>query len=214
MSNHVRRIAIAAALAFLSASSHAQPAQPSVRARVDEIFRRWTPSTPGCAIGVDVKGEPVVRAAYGMADLEREAPNTPETIFETGSVAKQFTATAVLLLARDGKLSLDDPVRRYIPELPVSAAAVTIRQMLQHTSGLRDWGNVVNLTGWPRGTRVHTHAHVLDILGAPAGAQLHAGDALVLQQLRLQPRRHPGLDGSAACRSPSSRRSGSSSRWE
>jgi CubicO group peptidase (beta-lactamase class C family) len=99
-----------------------------------------------------------------MADLEHQIPNTADTIFEAGSVSKQFTAAAVLLLARDGRLSLDDPVRRHLPELPEAAAAVTIRQMLQHTSGLRDWGSVAGIAGWPRTSRVHTHAHVLDIL--------------------------------------------------
>jgi CubicO group peptidase (beta-lactamase class C family) len=80
----------------------------------------------------------VLRRAYGLADLEHEAVNRPDTIFGTRSVAKQFTAMAVLLLAKDGKLSLDDPVRKHPPELPASAAAVTVRQMLQHTGGLRD----------------------------------------------------------------------------
>jgi CubicO group peptidase (beta-lactamase class C family) len=69
-----------------------------------------------------------------------------------------------MLLARDGKLSLDDPVRKYIPEVPEPGGPVTIRQMLQHTSGLRDWGNLAAIAGWPRGTRLHTHAHVLDIV--------------------------------------------------
>src|SRR5262249_47676945 len=87
-----------------------------------------------------------------------------ETIFEAGSVSKQFTAAAVLLLARDGKLSLDDPVRKVIPELPDSAAPVTIRHMLTHTSGLRDWGNIEGIAGWPRTSRVYTHAHVLEIV--------------------------------------------------
>jgi CubicO group peptidase (beta-lactamase class C family) len=101
-------------------------------------------------------------------------------------VSKQFTAAAVLLLAREGKLSLDDAVRKYIPELPDYAATapaatngqgdathgdakvhggpLTIRHMLNHTSGLRDWGSVAGIAGWPRTTRVHTHAHVLDIV--------------------------------------------------
>ena len=106
----------------------------------------------------------MLESAYGMADLEHGVANRPDTIFEAGSVSKQFTAAAVLLLAEDGKLSLDDPVRKYIPELPDYAASITIRQMLHHTSGLRDWGNVAWIGGWPRGTRVHTHDHVLDIL--------------------------------------------------
>ena len=92
-------------------------ATPSAAA-VDEVFSKWTTSTPGCAVGVAVGGKPVLMKAYGMADLERDVRNTPETIFESGSVAKQFTAMAVQLLAQDGKLSIDDPVRKYIPELP------------------------------------------------------------------------------------------------
>ncbi len=110
----------------------------------------------------------MLEKAYGMADLEHGVPNRTDTIFEAGSVSKQFTAAAVLLLARDGKLSLDDPVRKYVPELPEYAMPITIRQMLHHTSGLRDWGSVEWIAGWPRGTRVYTHAHVLDILGAAA----------------------------------------------
>ena len=137
---------------------------PSPAAAVDEIFAKWTSSTPGCAVGVAVGGKPVLLKAYGMADLEHDVRNTPDTIFEAGSVAKQFTAMAVQLLASDGKLSLDDPVRKYIPELPDYGKPLTIRHMLSHTSGLRDWGSVEGIAGWPRTTREYTHAHVLDIV--------------------------------------------------
>jgi CubicO group peptidase (beta-lactamase class C family) len=133
-------------------------------ARVDAVFARWTSNTPGCAVGVGVGGRTVLERAYGMADLERDVPNRPETIFEAGSVSKQFTAAAILLLAADGKLSLDDPVRKYVPELPDYGSPLTIRHMLTHTSGLRDWGALAGVAGWPRGSRVHTHAHVVEIL--------------------------------------------------
>jgi CubicO group peptidase (beta-lactamase class C family) len=166
--------------------------------QVDKIFSKWTSSTPGCAVGVAVDGKPALAKAYGMADLEHDVKNTADTIFEAGSVSKQFTAAAVLLLAREGKLSLDDPVRRYIPELPdyppppdgilagsggqapppargtlagssgsgsaTRSVPLTIRHLLHHTSGLRDWGNIAGIAGWPRTTRVHTHAHVLEIV--------------------------------------------------
>jgi CubicO group peptidase (beta-lactamase class C family) len=134
------------------------------RKQVDEIFKAVTQSTPGCAVGADVKGEPVVRAAYGMADLEHDVPFTVDTISSPGSVGKQFTAAAVLLLARDGKLSLDDPARKYLPELPPSAAEVTIRQMLNHTAGLRDWGYLTAMAGIPRDRYGTTLDTVLDIL--------------------------------------------------
>src|SRR5262245_42391916 len=95
-----------------------QPSDPSKGAAVDAIFSRWTAATPGCAVGVAIDGAPALAKAYGMADLEHDVPVSADTIFEAGSVSKQFTAAAVLLLARDGKLSIDDPVRTYIPELP------------------------------------------------------------------------------------------------
>lgn len=152
--------ASAALVAVLSAAG--APATPDP-AKIDALFARWTANSPGCAVGVAEKGKVVFEKAYGMADLEHDVPNTPDTIFEAGSVAKQFTAAAVLLLARDGKLSLDDPVRTYIPELPDYGKPLTIRHLLTHTSGLRDWSDVVAIGGWPRTTRVYTQAQVLEV---------------------------------------------------
>jgi CubicO group peptidase (beta-lactamase class C family) len=146
-------------------------------ASVDAVFSRWTTATPGCAVGVGVNGKAVLERAYGMADLEHDVPNAPDTIFEAGSVSKQFTAAAVLLLARDGKLSIDDPVRKYVPELPDYGVPLTIRHMLTHTSGLRDWGEVAGIAGWPRTTRVHTHAHVLDIVSRQKALNFTPGTA-------------------------------------
>jgi CubicO group peptidase (beta-lactamase class C family) len=166
---------VALAAPVPAALASRQSAAPD--AAVDKVFARWTEQTPGCAVGIAVKGRPVREQAYGMADLEHDVKNRPDTIFEAGSVSKQFTAAAVLLLAREGKLALDDPARKYVPELPDYGAPLTIRHMLQHTSGLRDWGEVASLAGWPRTTRVHTHAHVLDIvsrqraLNFPPGTQ-------------------------------------------
>ena len=146
-----------------SAQTGAAPAD--ARERVDRIFASFDrPAGPGCAVGVSFSGEPVLTAAYGMADLEHDVAITPESVFEPGSVTKQFTAAAVLLLAQQGKLALDDPVRKYIPEVPDYGTPITIRHLLNHTSGLRDWGNVEAIAGWPRTTREYTHAHVLEIL--------------------------------------------------
>lgn len=132
--------------------------------KIDAIFSKWTAATPGCSLGVMIDGKVVVERAYGMADLERDVPIVATSIFEAGSVSKQFTAAAVLLLEQDGKLKLDDPIRKYIPEVPDYGTPITIRHMLQHTSGLRDWGVVEGIAGWPRTTRANTHAHVLDII--------------------------------------------------
>lgn len=156
---------LAALCIVLAGAAAAVAAQPADRqAAVDKVFAAWNTATPGCAVGVAENGVPVLQRAYGMADLEHEAPNRPDTIFEAGSVSKQFTAAAMILLARDGKVSLDDDVRKYVPELPVYDAPVTIRQMLSHTSGLRDWGNLAGIAGMPRGSRVYSHAHVVDLL--------------------------------------------------
>lgn len=165
-------LAVVIAVVPIALSSQSPPAAAS---NVDTVFAKWTASTPGCAVGVATGGTPVLAKGYGMADLEHDVRISPDTIFEAGSVSKQFTAAAVMLLARDGKLSLDDQVRKYIPELPdyepVGApqphgggGGLTIRQMLTHTSGLRDWGSVAGIAGWPRTTRVHTQAHMLDIV--------------------------------------------------
>jgi CubicO group peptidase (beta-lactamase class C family) len=145
-------------------------------ARVDEVFEKYeTTESPGCAVAVAEGGRTVLARAYGMSDLERETPNTVDTVFEAGSVSKQFTAAAVMLLARDGKLSLDDAVRKHIPELPDYGAPLTIRQMLTHTSGLRDWGAVVAAAGWPRGSRVHTHGHVLEVVSRQKALNFPSG---------------------------------------
>jgi CubicO group peptidase (beta-lactamase class C family) len=173
----IRRVAPLALLLNLLATTIAAAQAAVPAAAVDAIFARWTTSTPGCAVGVAVGGKPVLMKAYGMADLEHDVPNTPDTIFESGSVAKQFTAMAIMLLVEDGRLSLDDQVRKHVPQLPDYGVPLTIRHMLTHTSGLRDWGSVAAIAGAPRTSREYTHAHVLDIvsrqksLNFPPGTQ-------------------------------------------
>jgi CubicO group peptidase (beta-lactamase class C family) len=151
-------------LVFASPPTVAQtPANISIR--IDELFEPWASvDTPGCAVGIAKDGLTVFERAYGMADLEWEIPNSTETIFEAGSVSKQFTAAAVVLIALDGRLRLDDDIRKYIPEVPDYGHKITIRHLLSHTSGLRDWGRIVEISGWDRERRAHTQADVLDIL--------------------------------------------------
>ena len=158
----MKRILVAIALAVLPATLFSQ--SPTVESKVDAVFAKWGSETPGCAVGVATNGKPVLAKGYGMADLEHDIKITPDSLFEAGSVSKQFTAAAVMLVARDGKLSIDDQVSKYIPELPDYGSPLTIRHMLNHTSGLRDWGNVAGIAGWPRTTRVHTQGHMLDIV--------------------------------------------------
>jgi CubicO group peptidase (beta-lactamase class C family) len=133
--------------------------------RIDGLFARWNrPTTPGCALEVTEGGLPVAVRGYGSEDLEHVIPIRPTTVFEAGSVSKQFTAAAILLLVEDGKLKLGDDVRKYVPELPPRDEAVRIRHLLNHTSGLRDWGSVAELAGWPRGTAAYTMDDALAII--------------------------------------------------
>jgi len=156
------RYLVLAPLALFAAPAAAQP-DPAVR--VDSLFAAWNKAeSPGCAVGVSQNGRTVLSRAYGSANLEHGIPNTPATVFEAGSVSKQFTAAAIVRLAQQGKLSLDDDVRRHLPEVPDYGTPITLRHLLNHTSGLRDWGSVMQLAGWPRGTRIYTHAHTLDVV--------------------------------------------------
>ena len=156
-------------IALLSTATWAQvPDKDKVVAGAERAFEKVTKAyvapAPGCAAAVSLNGDVVFEKAFGLSDLELNVPNTTQTIFESGSVAKQFTAAALVLLQQDGKLSIDDPVRKYIPELPDYGAPLTIRHLLNHTSGLRDWGTVMGLTGAGRGDRVISQDLALDVI--------------------------------------------------
>ena len=126
---------------------------PSARAQLPDelaaIFARWDRTdSPGAAVAVAREGLVLHAQGFGLANLEFSVPISPQTAFNAGSVAKQFTATAILLLEAQGRLTLDDPVRRYVPELPKIADGITLRQLLHHTSGLRDIWALTDLAGW------------------------------------------------------------------
>ncbi|MGH9795656.1 MAG: serine hydrolase domain-containing protein [Candidatus Acidiferrales bacterium] len=123
----------------LLAGTPAYAQEQDKTAEIDKIFSWATPSTPGCAVAASQHGKVVVNRAYGSADLERDVPITPSTIFDAGSLQKQFVAAAVLLLVEDQRLSLSDDVRKYVPELPDTGHKITVDHLLTHTSGIRDW---------------------------------------------------------------------------
>lgn len=155
----------------------AQEVPPVDLGAIDEIFEVFNGTfSPGCAVGVSSAGEIFLERAYGMADLEHDVTNRPETVFEPGSVSKQFTAAATILLALEGRLSLDDDIRTFLPELPEYQAPITIRHLIHHTSGLRDWGTVAAIEGWPRTTRVYTHAQMLDITSRQMALNYRPGE--------------------------------------
>ena len=168
-------VAAALALPIVAAPSHAQSTE--LIAIADKAFAPWnTTHGPGCAVGIARGGTVRLTRGYGMADIVGERPITPSTILESGSVAKQFTATAVMLLVSDGKLRLDDDARTVIPELPTYGRPITIRHLLTHTSGLREWSNLVEWQGWPRGTRLHTQNDVFDIVTRQKAINYPVGD--------------------------------------
>ncbi len=157
----MKHVLIFCALCIVSFSGHSQSADTV--SLIDEIIH-WNNATPGGSILVSKGDKIIYQKAFGLADLEHNVPNTIETIFEAGSVSKQFTAASILLLATEGKLSTQDDVRKYIPELPAYDAQILIQHLLNHTSGLKDWGTIGSLTGWPRTTRVYTQALALEII--------------------------------------------------
>lgn len=116
---------------------------------IDQLMSRYMGQVPGASVLVLRDGQPVFRRSYGLADLEDNVAATPSTNYRLASITKQFTAACILLLAEDGKLKLDDPVKRWLPSLPAAADTVTLRHLLSHTSGLIDYEDVMpeNLTG-------------------------------------------------------------------
>jgi len=121
---------------------------PAQRRAIDAIFQPYDkPAVPGCALGVFRGGRIAYARGYGWADLERRVPITSATLFDIGSTSKQFAAASIALLADEHKLSFDDPVRKYIPELPDYGAPLTIDNMMRHISGLRDYAGLLVLAG-------------------------------------------------------------------
>src|SRR5437867_2178865 len=120
----------------------------SLREKVDKVFAQWDkPDSPGCELAVIRSSDLVYKRGYGMANLEHSIPMSPASIMDTGSVSKQFTAMAIALLAEQGKLALDDDVRKYLPEIPQYEVPVTIRHLIHHTSGIRDYLTLMNIAG-------------------------------------------------------------------
>jgi CubicO group peptidase (beta-lactamase class C family) len=116
--------------------------------KIDSLFAKYNSKTSGVAVSVVKDGEIVLKKGYGSANLEYDIPITPKTIFNIGSVSKQFTTFSIYLLEEQGKISLDDDIRKYIPELPVHEKIITIRHLCAHTSGLKDQWSLLTLAGW------------------------------------------------------------------
>ena len=148
---HQRVLGVTAVVSLALCSYCAESSASEVGAdspAVDGLFTEWDkPGPPGCALAVGQDGAPIYTRGYGYANLDYGIPVTPQTVFDVGSVTKQFTAASLSMLALEGKLSLDDDVRRWLPELPQYDSSITLRHMLHHTSGLRDYLNLFPLAG-------------------------------------------------------------------
>ncbi len=131
---------------------------------IEKAFDRYKPTTPGAQLAISRNGQVIFSRAWGIADMEHNVPLTTESIIEAGSVSKQFTAASILLLEQQGKLSLSDDVRKYVPEISQYGNTITLRHLMQHTSGIKDWGSVAGIAGWPRSTKTYSNDDALDII--------------------------------------------------
>jgi CubicO group peptidase (beta-lactamase class C family) len=167
---------VLAYIAFAFVPIYAQDANQN---KVDAIFSSYTrPGSPGCAVGVIRNGNFIYRKAYGLASLELNVPLSSQSVFYVGSVSKQFTAASVVLAAEQGFLSLDDNVRKYIPELPDYGHPITLRQMLHHTSGFRDFLTLLYLSG-QNVSDLHSADEVLALIARQKGLNNLPGDEFI-----------------------------------
>jgi len=165
------------ALLFILSIQPSRCQMSRIAAKTDSLFAEWNkPGMPGAAVGVVHGGKLIYAKGFGEADVETGAKIGPETIFHVASVSKQFTAYAIVLLAEQGKLSLDDDIRKHIPEVPDFGKTITIRHLLNHTSGLRDQWNLLVMAGWQLDD-VITKQHVMNLVTRQKELNFEPGSA-------------------------------------
>lgn len=161
--------------------------QAPIDTRVDRLFVEWDrPDSPGCAVAAQQNGRVVHARGYGSANLDYRVPLGTRSVFYLASVSKQFTAAAVVLAARQGHLSLDDDIRRWLPRIPDYGTPITVRHLVHHTSGLRDYLTLLSIAG-ARLDDVLTDAALIDLLArqkalnfAPGSEHLYSNTGYVL----------------------------------
>jgi CubicO group peptidase (beta-lactamase class C family) len=148
----------------------------AIQQKVDAIFATYNnPDSPGCAVGIVRDGDFVYKRGFGMGSIELQSPLSRESVFYMGSVSKQFTAASVVLAAEKGYLSLDDDIRKWIPEIPLYGHTITLRQMLHHTSGLRDEIGLLSLAGKPI-EDINTTSEIIDLIARQKRLNFNPGD--------------------------------------
>jgi CubicO group peptidase (beta-lactamase class C family) len=161
-------------------AAHAQNLPADVTTKIDAIFDKWNkPESPGCALGVYRDGHVVYTRGYGMANLNDDVPITPSTVFHVASMSKQFTAASIILLGQQGKLSLDDDVHKYIPELPDFGGRITLRNLLHHTSGIRDQWALLDLNGWRYSQDLITDEDIMSVVARQKQLNFSPGEKMV-----------------------------------
>jgi CubicO group peptidase (beta-lactamase class C family) len=153
-----------------------KPKATSPNEQVDEVFSPWdNNSTPGAAVAIVKDGSIIYKKGYGLANLEYDIPISTSSIFHIASISKQFTVFSILLLEKQGKLSLEDDIRKYIPEVPYFGKTITLRHLASHTSGLRDQWSLLEMAGW-RMDDVITKEHILKLVSKQKELNFNPGD--------------------------------------
>lgn len=166
---------IASVLIFTVINSFGQISKEQIK-KTDSLFTVWNMANhPGGAVLISKNGKTIFSKAYGLASLEYNIPNTENTLFNIGSVSKQFTAMGIVLLEEQNKLSFDDDIRKHIPELVNYDKIITIRHLLDHTSGLRDLHGLLGLAGW-RPADLETNEHVYRVFKNQKDLNFNPGD--------------------------------------
>lgn len=144
---------------------------------VDKVFKSIKKDTPGCGLGIMKDEALIYENAYGLANLEHNIPNTTDTVFRIASTSKQFTAMSTLILAEEGEISLDDDIRKYVPEMPDYGATITIRHLVNHTSGIRDFLTLFFLKGY-KDQDYYTETELLEMLSRQENLDFMPGEKM------------------------------------
>ena len=150
-------------LVFADNTFYGQTNDTTVDNQIDKLFSGYNRATPGVAVAVVKDGKIIFKKGYGTANLEYDLPITTKTVFQIASVSKQFTAFSIYLLEKQGKISLEDDVRKYLPEVPDVGKTIKIKHLLAHTSGIKDQTALLTLAGW-RMDDVTTTQHILRLI--------------------------------------------------
>ena len=176
MRSMLQEIILAIALLLVSGAAAAQNLSPAQTGKIDEVFRQYNkPDSAGCALGVYRNGSVAYARGYGMASLDLGVPITPQTVFDIGSTSKQFTAFSILLLQQQGKLSVDDDVRKFLPQLPDYGKVITLHHLMTHTSGMRDYASLFDLAGVPE-QNLTTDQDAVDLIARQKALNFAPGD--------------------------------------